>query len=181
MDDKFLFPMASRLNKPASGILWCSEDSLSAADFIGAISFHGTPSWWDTPPTKCLCLRVTTPKHSPQGGPYPHFIPIKSQARPPGGVWDHHWLSMVSGFRSSREPSVPKVQSGSKQAMATSPVMQLCMPTAIKLVKHRSARWTHVLLSDHWVIFWIRYAVRMVAWWITIFGFRRAFNSSNSS
>ena len=28
MDDNFLFPMASRLNKPASGILWYFEDSL---------------------------------------------------------------------------------------------------------------------------------------------------------
>ena len=134
MDDSFLFPVASKFMKPTSGILWCSEDSLSAADFIGAISFYGTPSCWDTPPTICH-----PPKYSRQGGPYPHFIPIKSQARPPGGVWDHHWLSMVSGFRSSREPSVPKVQSGSKQAMATSPVIQLCMPTAIKLVKHRFA------------------------------------------
>ena len=44
MDDSFLFPVASKFMKPTSGILWCSEDSLSAADFIGAISFHGTPS-----------------------------------------------------------------------------------------------------------------------------------------
>ena len=81
MDDSFLFPVASKFMKPTSGILWCSEDCLSAADFIGAISFYGTPSCWDTPPTICH-----PPKYSRQGGPYPHFIPIKSQARPPGGV-----------------------------------------------------------------------------------------------
>ena len=37
MDDKYLFPMASRLNKPASGILRYFEDSLTAAHFIDAI------------------------------------------------------------------------------------------------------------------------------------------------